>query len=557
MPDFASPLFHAALALDLVAIDPGLGGLVLRARSGFVRDAVVGRLSRLPLPLTRLHPQVSDEALYGGLDLAATLAAGTIVQEQGLLTTPSTLLLSMAERCPPGLAARLAGCMDREAGHMLIALDEGAEPDEACSPTLADRVAFRVDLEGATLAETRAPLDAPDLAEARARLAQTMVTLDLHRQTAELAVAFGVDGLRAPMFAIRAARAHAALRDAPLAAADVEVACAMVLAHRATRIPERDEDTETESPEPPPPDDGDGAEETPDQDSLEIPQELLLEAVSALLPPDLLDQLQARALRGARGSGAGAVQKGNRRGRPLPSRPGRPGNGARVDLVGTLRTAAPWQRMRAETAAVRDGLHIRASDIRLKRYEDRSDRVLIFAVDASGSAALARLAEAKGAIELLLGEAYARRDYVSLIAFRGTASEVLLPPTRSLVQTKRRLAELPGGGGTPLAAGLQTAMAEAEAARRRGMSPTICVLTDGRANIALDGSADRKQAAADAEKIARIARASRIEGLVLDCGNRPERSLATLADVMGARYLALPRANAERLSAAVSAALGD
>ena len=89
-----------------------------------------------------------------------------------------------------------------------------------------------------------------------------------------------------------------------------------------------------------------------------------------------------------------------------------------------------------------------AGDIRLRRYEERSDRLLIFTVDASGSAALARLAEAKGAIEILLAEAYARRDHVCLIAFRGTEAELLLPPTRSLVQTKRRLAGLPGGGGT-------------------------------------------------------------------------------------------------------------
>jgi hypothetical protein len=93
-------------------------------------------------------------------------------------------------------------------------------------------------------------------------------------------------------------------------------------------------------------------------------------------------------------------------------------------------------------------LELRPDDIRLKQAQERSDRVLIFTVDASGSAALARLAEAKGAVELLLAQAYARRDHVALIAFRGDRAEVLLPPTRSLARARRRLADLPGGGGT-------------------------------------------------------------------------------------------------------------
>ncbi len=111
--------------------------------------------------------------------------------------------------------------------------------------------------------------------------------------------------------------------------------------------------------------------------------------------------------------------------------------------MATLRAAAPWQTIRRR-ATGRDGvLELRPDDIRLKQAQERSDRLLIFTVDASGSAALARLAEAKGAVELLLAQAYARRDHVALVAFRGAGAEVLLPPTRSLVHTKRRLAALP------------------------------------------------------------------------------------------------------------------
>ena len=133
-------------------------------------------------------------------------------------------------------------------------------------------------------------------------------------------------------------------------------------------------------------------------------------------------------------------------------------------------------------------IKIRAEDFRFRQFEEKASRLLIFAVDASGSSAFNRLAEAKGAIEYMLSQAYANRDHVCLIAFRDREARLLLPSTRSMVMTKRRLAQLPGGGGTPLAAGLELAAAEGYSARRSGMQPFICILTDGRANIALDGS---------------------------------------------------------------------
>ncbi len=181
--------------------------------------------------------------------------------------------------------------------------------------------------------------------------------------------------------------------------------------------------------------------------------------------------------------------------------------------------------------------------------------MLIFAVDASGSAALARLAETKGAVELLLARAYATRDFVSLIAFRGTGAELLLPATRSLVQTKRRLAALPGGGGTPLAAGLSLALDQANRQARRGLTPIIVILTDGRANVALDGTGNRGQAATDAQTVARAVRGAGHASIVIDTGQRPEQSLSRLATVMDGTYLPLPRASAEHLSAAVAATL--
>ena len=170
---------------------------------------------------------------------------------------------------------------------------------------------------------------------------------------------------------------------------------------------------------------------------------------------------------------------------------------------------------------------------------------------------MARLAEAKGAVELLLAQAYARRDHVALLAFRGRAAELILPPTRSLVQTKRRLAGLPGGGGTPLAAGLELAMDTAQRASARGLTPTIALLTDGRGNIALDGSADRVAAEADALRMAGAIRRTAVPTVVIDTANRPQPGLKGLAGALGATYIALPRADANKLAAILGQALGD
>jgi magnesium chelatase subunit D len=240
----------------------------------------------------------------------------------------------------------------------------------------------------------------------------------------------------------------------------------------------------------------------------------------------------------------------------LPPRPGRLDGRNRIDLVATLRSAAPWQTLRRAAATnAKQPICIRPSDIRVKCYEDRRDRLVIFAVDASGSAAMARLGEAKGAVEVLLAEAYAQRDHVALIGFRGVDAEVLLPPTRSLVQTKRRLSALPGGGGTPLAAGLMAAADLAAQSSSAGLSPVIALLTDGRANVGLDGKGGRQQANADAKRMATHLRGGGWPVLALDTANRPQRALQDLARTMGATYLPMPRADATTLGRAVSHAL--
>jgi magnesium chelatase subunit D len=464
----------------------------------------------------------------------------------------------MAERCPQGLSARLSRWLD-EAGPCLIALDEGAEPEESLPSGLADRLGLFLDLTEVGYSDSHAVALSPEaIATARARLASTTLPTTALESLTTVAAAMGIASLRAPMLAVAVARALAAWRGQDQASDDtLRHAAELTLAHRGD-LPPQVEENEAPPPPPEPPD-------APEQDAQDqeqsqqdrLPDDILLEAIRAALPADLLARLAAgKAARSAKGSGSGAARKGNHRGRPLPSRPGTPGSGKRIDLVATLRAAAPWQPLRRRSVDT-TRLEIRQSDLRLKRYQETSDRVLIFAVDASGSSALARLGEAKGAVELLLAQAYARRDHVALIAFRGTSAELMLPPTRSLVQTKRRLASLPGGGGTPLAAGLQMAFELAVQTKARGMTPTVALLTDGRGNIALDGSTNREMAEADSLKLARALRATGIPGLVIDIATRPQPALKRLAEMLDAPYLPLPRADAQRLSAALQAALGD
>jgi magnesium chelatase subunit D len=192
------------------------------------------------------------------------------------------------------------------------------------------------------------------------------------------------------------------------------------------------------------------------------------------------------------------------------------------------------------------------SDLRVVRFEDRATVTTIFVVDASGSSALHRMGEAKGAIELMLADCYVRRDRVAMIAFRGTKADVLLAPTRSLARARRALSGLAGGGATPLADGLKLALALAEGIRRAGGERQIALLTDGRANIDLAGTSDRSSAERDAMTLAGHVAAARIPAVVIDTAPRNSPRLREIALAMRARYVALPHADAHAIKTAVT-----
>jgi magnesium chelatase subunit D len=570
----------AALVAALLAVDAhGLGGAVLRARAGPARDAWLRALrARLPdsMRVARLPAGIDDDRLLGGLDLTATLAAGRPVAQRGLLAEHDggLLVVPMAERLPPGTAARLAAVLDthtvsaaRDGVSLaspcriaVVALDEGID-DERPPEALLDRLAFRLG-ETALVADDAPAGDAIDAA--RRRVAAVRSDDDATQALCATAAALGIVSLRAPLLALRAACAAAALdgRD-QVGEADLQLAARLVLGPRACRLPATKNEEAAPPPETPPepPTGEDGADEPPPLDpaQADVPlEDLVLEAARAAIPAQLLERLRIDGAAGAAPAGAGragAPRASTLRGRPTGTRRGAPRRGARLALVDTLRAAAPWQPLRRRERSTVGRLDVRPEDFRVARFQQRSETTAVFAIDASGSSALHRLAEAKGAVELLLADCYVRRDRVAVIAFRQRGAELLLAPTRSLVRAKRCLSALPGGGGTPLAAGIDAAAALGEAVRRGGRTPLLVLLTDGRANVARDGGGGRARADDDARAAARRVRVSRLPALLVDTSPEPQPATARLAAEMAAAYLPLPHADATTLSHAVRARL--
>jgi magnesium chelatase subunit D len=573
------------LAAALFAVDPaGLGGVAVRGGPGGARDrwlaTVVDRMAP-GAPVRRVPLRIEDDRLLGGLDLPASLAAGRPVAERGVLAESNggVAILAMAERIEPAVAARIAGAMDRgetlverdglalrlPARFGVIALDEGVAPEERPPEALMDRLAFHLDL---TLIGSREAADGghtlQDVADARTRITSVEppdpAIIEAICTAAEM---LGVPSVRAPLLTLRAARAHAALEGRTrITEDDAAIAARLVLAPRARSAPAEASSEPAQSPDEAP--DQDDAAEPPPADPSEPSEtpetpppsdtEMVVAAIQAALPDDLLSQIalnaQSRAA-SARGGGSGAEAKSARRGRPVGSRPGTLRSGARLDLVATLRAAAPWRRLRGEGAEPTRVI-VRPSDFRIRRFVQRLEATTIFVVDASGSTAFQRLAEAKGAVELLLAKAYVSRARVALIAFRGAGAELLLPPTRSLTRAKKSLADLPGGGGTPLAAGIDAAFVLAQAERVKDHTPLLVFLTDGRANIRRDGGPGRAVAEEEALAGARLIGEARIASVFVDTSPRTQPDGDRFARAMNGAYAPLPYVEANAMAGLVA-----
>jgi magnesium chelatase subunit D len=576
----------AMLIAACMAVAPqAVKGIQVRAKAGPLRDYWLTYYAQLVrTPINKVPCNVNEERLLGGIDIAASLTLGTPSKQVGLLYSipKQTLVIAMAERLHQRSAALIAQAIETEE-FGTIALDESANDDEAIATSLAECLPVILTLGDLSLKDYDAiklsdnsevnelPLAAIDIARTKYQYVNYN-DADINA-LCSAAVALGVDSMRSPIAALTLAKIHAALQSrVEVEEEDLSFAVRMVIAPRATQLPydpsneEQGEpplDSEAKSKEnltdTPPPSAENGETQTPplpSEEEVSQLQELILQAAVASIPRDLLASLQnsTKAKKARSAGNSGAVQRGGQRGRSAGIFRKKPAANSKIHLLHTLRTSIVWQKIRRQQALEQgqqisqQKILIRKDDFRYQKIEQKAKSTIVFAIDASGSSALHRLAEAKGAIELLLAQCYVRRDQVAVIAFRGNGAEVILPPTRSLTRAKRSLAGLPGGGGTPLAAAIDCLTVLTKSIHKKGETPFVVLLTDGRANVSRAGNGGRAQAQDDAQLAAKEFFANGISSILLDTSPQPHYLAQGLAKEMGATYLPLPFAGAQAIS---------
>ncbi|HSO74309.1 MAG TPA: VWA domain-containing protein, partial [Blastocatellia bacterium] len=546
----------AKRALLLLAIDPCLKGVLISGPAGSAKSLLARSSQTLTgcSPFVEMPLNATDYQLLGGIDLEATLAAGKRRASPGALARADggALYVDCVNLLDAASADNLAGALEdgvvrleREgisealpSRFVFIGTSDPAEGE--VSANLRDRVGLLVETggegsatEGSDIIERVLEFDRDPagfvgafavetaavmahIENARLLLPEVTVSREDINRIAQIAMSLGVEGNRADIFSVRAARASAALAGRDFVVdEDIVAAIKLVLLPRATRLQantQRQSETQGAQPEAAPqepkrpvPESTVSAEAgEPDRTPL---GDLIIEAIGS---PPLNEALALpggkRMQRARSGSGKRAKTSDSSRGRYAGVDESRHAH-SRIAVDATLRAAAPHQISRRakrdarsnEAARLLDDdvrrresrVKILPDDLRFKRFKRRSGALFIFAVDASGSMAVNRMAQAKGAITRLLGDAYLHRDKVALISFRGSQADVLLAPTRSVELAKRLVDAMPTGGGTPVSAGLVKALDLARGARLQKVSQTLVLLfTDGRANVelgAMDG----------------------------------------------------------------------
>jgi len=560
------------LALVLVAVDPTIGGVLITGERGTAKStAARGIAALLPAtpegkaaPFVELPLGATEDRVVGSLDISKVLQDGSTELRSGLLARADggvlyvdevnllpdhivDLLLDAAasgwvtverDGISAGEAARfvLVGTMNPEEGELrpqfldrfgLCVPVRGLQVRSTRIAAIRQRLTF--DDHPASVLEAEQPAQhalREGIVASRRRLTTLLIT-DTHLSlVAALSVEHHLDGIRGDLAIIKTARALAAWQTASeINEEHIRRAAALALMHRTRQKSTKSQSRAATNLSPPAQDrapaDRAEAPATAGAKQPEIPRLQVAPPTPDCGPVRLVMDLIDRDRPGRRGTESLASQ------RVIGAIP--------FEHTGTLAIAKTLTTAAQRGARVgKQGMALAASD--LMQHERRGPGLshVLFLVDASGSMATHRRLEvAKGAALGLLTSSYQRRDEVALMAFRAEGTDLVLPFTRHVASIQQALKDVPTGGRTPLARALLDA-----AGLLQTRAPALLVLlTDGRANVSVDGGDAWEESLAACEAL----RTACAGALVIDCESGPVTlgRARVLAQALGADCVAL------------------